>query len=77
MTKADVQLSKLPTHWLSSVVIEVHDHGVGISDLKKVFEQFATAKVTAIGCLAICGSIVDAHAASGLWKCERWRDFDF
>jgi PAS domain S-box-containing protein len=51
----------------NSIVIEVRDQGVGISDLEKVFEPFMTTKETGLGMgLAICRSIVEAHAGN-IW----------
>jgi two-component system, LuxR family, sensor kinase FixL len=45
------------------VVIDVEDHGTGQVNFDKIFEPFFTTKKTGIGIgLAICRSIVEAHA---------------
>jgi PAS domain S-box-containing protein len=46
-----------------NVAVDVQDEGTGLANLDKVFEPFATTKETGMGMgLAICRSIVEAHA---------------
>jgi C4-dicarboxylate-specific signal transduction histidine kinase len=46
-----------------NVVVDVEDHGSGQVDFKKIFEPFFTTKETGMGMgLAICRSIIEAHA---------------
>jgi signal transduction histidine kinase len=46
-----------------NVVVDVQDEGTGLANLEPVFEPFVTSKETGMGMgLAICRSIVEAHA---------------
>jgi PAS domain S-box-containing protein len=62
------------------VMVDVHDHGVGLADSEKIFEPFTTTKETGLGMgLAICRSIIEAHAGR-IWVArnpERGVTFSF
>jgi signal transduction histidine kinase len=46
----------------NSILIEVQDHGIGLTDSDKVFESFYTTKEKGMGMgLSICRSVVEAH----------------
>jgi C4-dicarboxylate-specific signal transduction histidine kinase len=46
-----------------NLVVDVQDEGMGIANLETIFEPFTTTKETGMGMgLAICRSIVEAHA---------------
>jgi C4-dicarboxylate-specific signal transduction histidine kinase len=46
-----------------NVVVDVQDEGTGLANLEPAFEPFVTSKETGMGMgLAICRSIVEAHA---------------
>ena len=46
-----------------NVVLDVEDNGAGYMDFEKIFEPFYTTKETGMGIgLAICRSIIEAHA---------------
>jgi PAS domain S-box-containing protein len=63
-----------------NVVVDVQDHGVGLADSEKIFEPFITTKETGLGMgLAICRSIIEAHAGR-IWAArnpERGVTFSF
>jgi len=45
------------------VAVDVRDQGTGLANLDKIFEPFVTTKQTGMGMgLAICRSIIEAHA---------------
>jgi signal transduction histidine kinase len=54
-----------------SVLVEIHDCGIGLPDSEKAFEAFFTTKEHGLGMgLPVCRSIIEAHdgrlwAASG------------
>src|SRR5262249_24408063 len=64
----------------NNVVVEVQDHGVGFADSEKIFEPFVTTKESGLGMgLAICRSIIEAHAGR-IWavrNAERGATFSF
>jgi signal transduction histidine kinase len=46
----------------NAIVVEIRDHGIGLTDAEKIFEAFYTTKEKGMGMgLAICRSIVEAH----------------
>ena len=50
-----------------AILVEIRDHGSGLSDFDKPFEAFYTTKGSGMGMgLAICRSIIDAHRGR-LW----------
>jgi signal transduction histidine kinase len=50
-----------------SIVVEIRDTGVGLSEPDKIFDAFFTTKANGLGMgLAICRSIIDAHQGK-LW----------
>jgi PAS domain S-box-containing protein len=63
-----------------NVVVDIQDHGVGLADFEKIFEPFMTTKETGLGMgLAICRSIIEAHAGR-IWVArnpERGVTFSF
>jgi hypothetical protein len=61
------RLAVAARHEGNEVVVEVTDHGIGISDFNAPFETFYTTKPKGMGLgLAICRSIIDAHGGR-LW----------
>jgi PAS domain S-box-containing protein len=54
----------------ASVIVDIADNGPGPADIQKIFEPFTTTKTTGMGMgLAICRSIIEAHA--GRLRVER------
>jgi hypothetical protein len=45
-----------------AIVVEIRDHGIGLTDSEKAFEAFYTTKQKGLGMgLSICRSIIEAH----------------
>ena len=54
-------------HCPDSVLVEIRDYGIGLTDPDRVFEAFFTTKENGMGMgLAICRSIIEAHEGR-LW----------